>query len=184
MSIAGNALTELTKDFKSWLPALAASAFFNFGTIDAMAAELITPVPAGAAAGTEAPASQAEKQQLVRIDTAGLVTALSASHAGAPVMLDLMPDASVPLVVDRKDPAPSGISAFAAHSPGDPASSSTVVVNDGTVYAVIQYKNATYEIEHLSNGVHKVTKINQDKFPPTSMSKARALSCRCQARRR
>src|SRR4051812_3567138 len=57
------------------------------------------------------------------------------------------------------------MSAYSAHSPDHPASSTTVVVDGGTVYAVITYKNAVYEITHLSNGVHRIAKINQDRYP-------------------
>ncbi|MFO1128737.1 MAG: zinc-dependent metalloprotease family protein [Rhodospirillales bacterium] len=151
--------------FKFLTLGVAFASFCNLGVIDAMAADLITPVTDNAAIKTEAPAPQTAAQQLVRVDADGLVAALSTSHIGAPVVLDLLPGVSVPLVLDRTDPAPTGMSAFAAHSPGDVASSATIVVNQGTVYAVINYKNATYEISYLSNGIHKISKINQDKFP-------------------
>lgn len=138
----------------------------NLGGMDAIAAGLITPVAADGTIGTEASSPQVVAQQLVRIDADGVVAALSTTrHIGADVMLDVLPGVSVPLVLDRKDPTPKGMSAFATHSPGDAASSSTIVVNEGTVYAVIQYKKATYEISYLSNGIHKITKINQDRYP-------------------
>jgi Metallo-peptidase family M12B Reprolysin-like len=103
--------------------------------------------------------------QLARVDVDGLVAALTASRPAAPLTLNLFPGVSVPLVLDQSEPSPAGMSAYSAHSPDDPASSATVVVDGGTVYAVITYKNAVYEITHLSNGVHRIAKINQDSYP-------------------
>src|SRR4051812_48144981 len=92
-----------------------------------------------AVAGARAPARQVTAHQLARVDVDvdGLVAGLTASRPAAPLTLNLFPGVSVPLVLDQSDPSPAGTSAYSAHSPDDPASSATVVADDGTVYVVI-----------------------------------------------
>lgn len=138
----------------------------SLGVVGASAAEIITPVAgdaAPAAAGAIAP--QVVASQLARIDSAGLTAGLQSSSLTNPLVLTLLPGVSVPLTLTRTDPTLPGMAAFAAQSPGDAYSSATIVIDKGTVYAVVQYKNATYEIRHLANGVHRIAKIDQDKFP-------------------
>lgn len=143
--------------------ALCATIIGGFGTGSAFAAGPITLI-AGAAEGVAAsPTTTAS--QLARIDSMGLVRALEASNDAAPVVLDLMAGVSVRVVRDRTDPTIPGMSAFAGHTPGDPVSSATIVVHQGTVYAVIQVDGATYEIDHRADGVHTIRRIDQDRFP-------------------
>ena len=144
---------------------VAFSILCSLGAVEAMAADIITPLGNDAVAGARAPARQVTAHQLARVDVDGLVAGLTASRPAAPLTLNLLPGVSVPLVLDQSEPSPAGTSAYSAHSPDDPASSATVVVDDGTVYAVITYKNAVYEITHLSNGVHRIAKINQGSYP-------------------
>ena len=143
--------------------ALCATILGSFGMGSAFAAGLITPIAGGPDEPSASPTTAAS--QLARIDSAGLVRALEASNTDAPVVLDLMSGVSVRVVRDRTDPTMPGMSAFAGHTPGDPTSSTTIVVHRGTVYAVIQTGDATYEIDHRADGVHTIRKIDQDRFP-------------------
>src|SRR3954447_10032271 len=123
---------------------VAFSILCSLGAVEAMAADIITPLGNDAVAGARAPARQGTAHQLARVDVDGLVAGLTASRPAAPLTLNLLPGVSVPLVLDQSEPSPAGTSAYSAHSPDDRASSATVVVDDGTVYAVITYKNAVY----------------------------------------
>lgn len=138
-------------------------AMLALGMSSAVAAGLITPIAGGSDGVAASPTVAAS--QLARIDSAGLVRAMATSSDATPVVLDLMPGVSVRVVRDRTDPAMPGMSAFAGHTPGDPASSATIVVHEGTVYAVIQTGGATYQIDHRADGVHTIRKIDQDRFP-------------------
>jgi len=128
----------------------------------AQAGEIFTPVT-GATPKVDAPAAAASV--FARVDTIALSRGLKASTPGKALSLDIAPGVSIPVVLTRQDPTGPEMQAFAANSPGDPASSSTIVIDGDTVYAVIQYNNATYEISHVADGVHRVTRLNQDMFP-------------------
>jgi len=42
----------------------------------------------------------------------------------------------------------------------------TLVVNDGEVYGMISKPNFTYEIRHITDGIHVIYEIDPSKFPP------------------
>lgn len=129
----------------------------------ASAADIFTPV-SGVAPKADGPAAAAST--LARVDTAALASGLKGTKSvGRALALNIAPGVSVPVVLDRQDPTGPGMQAFAAKSPGDPTSSSTIIIDGDTVYAVLQYKDATWEISHVADGVHRVTRIDQDKFP-------------------
>jgi len=130
--------------------------------LGAQAGEIFTPV---AGAGPKVDVPTAAATVFARVDTVALSRGLKASAPGRALALDIAPGVSIPVVMSRQDPTGPDVQAFAAASPGDPASSSTIVIDGNTLYAVIQSNNATYEIAHVGDGVHRISRLDQSKFP-------------------
>src|SRR3954447_9683787 len=88
---------------------VAFSILCSLGAVEAMAADIITPLGNDAVAGARAPARQGTAHQLARVNVDGLVAGLTASRPAAPLTLNLFPGVSVPLGLEPREACPGRV---------------------------------------------------------------------------
>jgi hypothetical protein len=88
------------------------------------------------------------------------------SESEIELILNLFHDIEFTTLIQKTEKNRSGSYSWYGKLKDIPLSQVVLVVNKGTVYGQISKPNFTYQIRHITNGVHAVYKIDPSKFPP------------------
>ena len=141
--------------------------FFSSEPTRAQSVSVLTPAPARMVpADAPPPGPTVRRQQYVTVNFAALRNRVQRQMLREPmVTLELFRDVTVFAEFERYDPHSTGLT-WVGRVEGDPLSTVTLSYSGGLMHGSVATRSGVYQIRPAAGGVHVVSEINQDAFPP------------------